>query len=321
MTESSAKTPVPDPATEQDPAAAREPGNRRPPQPAPAAPAISATAPAAGKGILNRLNPLKLFQRESPASLVRAGRELENNRHYAQATAAFTRALALDPNFAPAYEGLGDVLLKKGGRSNIEAAVGHLREAVKRDPFNDRAYAALGRAYDALGMRKEAALEKKKLVVARTLRADPNNPVANNNMGIMLLQQNLTTRGIEHLTRAMTADPRYDTAVRNLAIAFYKLANEAGDPATREQHLDKAKAYLAKALDIARSPLTLLAQARVHIMEERFEDALSVCAKVEEIDPAMKEVFALKKLVLMKLNRIDEANKAHETWRFLNAQE
>jgi tetratricopeptide (TPR) repeat protein len=170
-----------------------------------------------------------------------------------------------------------------------------------------------------LGKRKEAALEKKKLVVARTLRSDPANPIANNNMGIMLLQQGQTDAAIEHFNRSMTSDPRYDTAARNLAITHYKIATEAADAATRTQNLDKAKGFLGKALEIAESPLTLLAQARVFILEERFEDGLAACERVEQIDPAMKEVFGLKKAALLKLNRLDEANKAHETWRFLNA--
>jgi tetratricopeptide (TPR) repeat protein len=268
---------------------------------------------------LDKINPLKLFQRDSPSNLVKLGRELEYSRNFAQATVAFNRALSLDPNHTPAYEGLGQVLLKKGGRANLEAAIAQYREVVKRDPYNDRAYAALGRAYDALGRRKEAALEKKKLVVARTLKADANNPVANNNMGIMLLQQSQVAAAIEHFNRAMKSDPRYDTAVRNLGITHYKLATEAADPPIRAQNLDKAKGFLAKALEIAESPLTLLAQARVYILEDRFEDALAACERVEQIDPAVKEMFVLKKAALLKLNRLEEANKAHETWRFLNA--
>jgi len=283
-------------------------------------PSISVTPPAASsKGFLNRINPLKFFQRESPDNLVRNGRELEKNRNFAQATVAFNRALALDPDCAEAYEGLGDVLAKKGGRANVEAAVLQYQEASKRDPFDDRVYAALARVFDALGKRKEAALEKKKLVVARTLRADPSNPVANNNMGIMLLQLGWVPAAIEHFNRSMKSDPRYDTAVRNLAVTHYKIASEAKDEAARELNIEKAKGYITMALDIAESPLTLLAQARLMILEEHYEEALKACERVEGIDPGMKEVYGLKKAALLKLNRLEEANKAHETWRFLNS--
>jgi len=308
------------PAPEKEPKPAQQGSTEKPALLTQSLPVISSTpGPATGKGLFKKLNPLRLFQRDSPAAMVKTGRALENNRHFAQATLAFNRALALDPNHAPAYEGLGDVLLKKGGRANLEAAVLQYQEAVKRDPFNDRAYAALGRAYDALGKRKEAALEKKKLVVARTLRADPANPIANNNMGIMLLQQNQTAVAIDYFIRSTEADPRYDTAVRNLAVTHYKLAGEATEPALRAQYLEKAKAYITKALTLAESPLTLLTQARLFLLEQRFEEALAVCGRVEQIDPAMKEMFGLKKAALLKLNRLEEANKAHETWRFLNA--
>ena len=318
MTETPAKQAQPKPEQDLDPAS-----NTTPEKPAPLAqprPVISATpGPVSGKGLFQKFNPLKLFRREAPSSLVSAGRQLEDNRHFAQATVAFNRALALDPDHAPAYEGLGDVLLKKGGRANVEAAVLQYQEAVKRNPFNDRTYAALGRAYDSLGKRKEAALEKKKLVVARTLRADPANPIANNNMGIMLLQQNWIVAAIDYFTRSTKADPRYDTAVRNLAVTHYKLASDTMEPATRAQNLEKAKNYITKALAIAESPLTLLTQARILLLEERFEEALAVCERVEQIDPAMKEMFGLKKAALLKLNRLEEANKAHETWHFLNS--
>jgi tetratricopeptide (TPR) repeat protein len=318
MTESRAKQAEPKP--EKDLLVARPTAAERPAPLAPPVPVISVTpSPHRGKGLLGKLNPLKLFQRESPSSLVNAARQLASNRNFAQATVAFNRALALDPNHVPAYEGLGEVLLKKGGRANVEAAVLQYQEIVKRDPFNDRAYAALGRAFDALGKRKEAALEKKKLVVARTLRADPNNPIANNNMGIMLLQVNQIDAAIEYFARSAQANPRYDTAVRNLAVVHYKLASETTEPALRAQSLEKANDYITKALEIAESPLTLLAQARVFLLEERSEEALAVCDRVEQIDPAMKEMFGLKKAALLKLNRLDEANKAHETWRFLNA--
>jgi tetratricopeptide (TPR) repeat protein len=292
------------------------------PTPAQAPDAGSAPAPAPeGRQLLKKINPLNLFKRETPANLVRTGRELEANRNLAQATVAFNRALVLDPNYAPAYVGLGDILLKKGGRANIEAALAHYREAIKRNPFSETVYAAMGRANDMLGRRKEAALEKKKMVVVRTLQAEPGNPVANNNMGILFLQQGNVQAAVDYFTRAVQSDPRYETSLRNLAITYYKLAADATDPAVRETHLDKAKGFVSRALGIALAPLTLLAQARILTLEERFEEALGVCEQVEAIDPTMKEVFGLKKVALMKLNRLEEANKAYETYRFLNAHE
>jgi tetratricopeptide (TPR) repeat protein len=295
------------------------------PSPAPTPPPRTAEelieAPSEGGGLLNKINPLRIFKKDSPASLVRAGRELEGNRSLAQATIMYNKALALDPNYAAAYEGLGNVLVKKGGRSNVEAAIQQYQQAINRNPFNDTAYKATARAYDMLGKRKEAALEKKKMVVVRTLQADPGNPAANNNMGILFMQQGHTNSAVDYFGRAIKTDPRYETALRNLGVIFYKLTSESDDDAKKTAYLERAREYVRRALEVSQSPLTLLAHVRILILEEQYEEALAACEKVEKIDAAMKEAFGLKKVVLMKLNRLEEANKAYETYRFLNSHE
>ena len=72
-------------------------------------------------------------------------------------------------------------------------------------------------------------------------------------------------------------------------------------------------------MEVAESTPTLLMQTRILIVEEQYENALAVCEKIEALDAANKEVFGLKKVILMKLNRLDEANKAYETYQFLTA--
>lgn len=296
-----------------------EPARRPPPAPPVVQPFDEVGAPS--RGLLKKINPLNFFKKETPGNFVRAAKELEGVRNFAQATIFYNRALALDPNYAPAYEGLGDVLVKKGGRANVEQALLQYQQAINRNPFNERAYKATAIAFDMLGKRKEAALEKKKMVVVRTLQADPGNPAANNNMGILFMQQGHIKPAVDYFNRAVKTDPRYETALRNLAVIFYKLASDVEDPEKRALHLDQAKDYVRRALEVAESPLTLLAQARILILEERFEEALETCGKVEKIDPAMKDIFGLKKIALMKLNRLEEANKAYETYRFLSAHE
>ena len=177
------------------------------------------------------------------------------------------------------------------------------------------------RVYDLLGMRKEAALEKKKLVVVKTLERDPENPDANNNMGILYLQQNQVPEALDYFNRAIEADSRYDTAMRNMAITYYRLARDESDSAKQEAYLEKARPMIAKALEAAENPLSMVTHARILIMEDNYQEALDTCEKAESIDPALKEVFELKQACLLKLNRLQEATAAYETYRFLNAHE
>ncbi len=273
------------------------------------------------KGFFAKLNPLTLFTKDTPKSMVKRGRVLMENRNFAQATIAFKRALELDSEFTPAYEAIGDVLMKKGGRSNVTAAIEQFREAVVRNPLSEKAYANMAKAFDMLGKRKEAALEKKKLVVVKTLDRDPENPIANNNMGILFLQQKQVDTALEYFGRAVKSNPTYDTGFRNMALTYYRLATEAEDPAKCESYLEKAKPNIVKALEVAESPLSLMAHARILIMEENYEDALVSCERAEKIDPALKDVFGVKKNILLKLNRLEEANTAFETYRYLNNNE
>lgn len=306
----------------EDPAKPAESAPEAAPAPSPRPQPVEGGGGSGGRGWVQRLNPINLFKRETPQRLVRQAAELLENRNYAQATVTLKRALELDTQFVPAFEGLGDVLMKKGGRANVEAALEQYGEAIRRDPLQEKIYGARARAYDMLGKRKEAALEKKKMVVVKTLQAEPGNPVANNNMGILFLQQNLVAQAVDYFQRAVSSDAKYDVALRNLAVTYYKLASEAEeDGAQRAEHLDKAKSFISRALEIAETPQSLLALARMHMVEEQWEDALSTCERVEQIDATLKDVFGLKKTVLMKLNRLEEAKKAYETFRFLASHE
>ena len=313
---------TPKPAPSPDEASQKEtpppPEQKKAPPPATDEKEVVAVVPKKG-GLLGKINPIKLFKRDTPAALVKTGRALVEHKNFAQASVNFNKALALEPDFVPAFQALGDALMKKGGRSNVKSALLQYQEAIKRDPLQEAPYAASARAYDMLAQRKEAALEKKKLVVVKTLDSDSNNPAANNNMGILFLQQGLVPQALGHFQRAIKTDRRYDVALRNLAAVYYKLTTETQDPGLKHEYTEKAKEYIARAMEVAEIPATLLVLARIQVMEEQYDKALVVCEKIEALDATNKDVFGLKKVILMKLNRLDEANKAYETYRFLTA--
>ena len=284
-------------------------------EPAPAPPPVEIVVEKTS--FLKKINPLNLFKKETPAAFVREGEALLDNQNTAQATMAFQRALAIDPNHVPAYQGLGNVFLKKGGRSNLSTALEHFQEAAKRNPFDVYLFAVKAKIFEKLGKMKEATLERKKMMIVKTLESDPKNPIANNNMGILLSQQNQVQSAIDYFKKAITSNPKYDVAFRNLAATNLKMAGEEQDEEKKQETLSRAKSFINKALEIAPTVLSLIMQAKIYMMEGRHEEALAACEKAEKMEGANKEVFGMKRLALEKLNRIQEAQQAYEIYKTL----
>jgi len=68
----------------------------------------------------------------------------------------YSRALALDPNDVDAHIGVGKVLMASG---ETEGALGHLLEAIQRDPLNEVAHFRLSAVYRQLGRTSDASRE------------------------------------------------------------------------------------------------------------------------------------------------------------------
>ncbi len=270
---------------------------------------------------MQRLNPLRLFRRNNPEAMVREGRDLLENGSYAQATVAFQQALKLDAHNVAALRGLGKVFYKKGGRTNLDAALKHYQEAIRLAPMDHDLYAITAKIYDALGKRKEATLERKKFVIVRALEGDPSNPIANNNMGILFLQQGNTDAALDYFKRAIQADKTYDVAYRNLAAAYYQMAKEARDEEARADLNSRAREQIEKALSITRAVPSLMAYARILLRDGELEPVVSICGEIDAMDPANKDVYYLKKLALEGLGRFEEAQDAENSYRMFRQAE
>jgi len=280
------------------------------------APDLSLTLPGPARpGVLQKLNPLNLFKQETPRRWVKEGQRLMEYKNYAQATIAFNRALGLDKDCADAHAGLGAVLSRKGGRSNLEAALKHYEEAIRSDPFNDQNFSISARIYEKLGLRKEATLQRKKMVIVKTLATDPTNPIANNNMGILMLQQKQVAQALAYFQKSIQYNPRYDVAFRNFASTYYQLAAAEGDEGKRRDHLEQAEAQILRALEVSESVPSLLVHCKILLLQKRYEDALARCERAEALEEANKNIYGLKKVVLERLNRMGEAQVAFDKFQ------
>jgi tetratricopeptide (TPR) repeat protein len=321
--------PAPEPVSKAAPAKAAARAAAAGPGAAAAAPEPEASVesdpidiggPEPQRSLLARLNPLRLFRKNSVENHIAEGKELLAHGSLAQATVAFQKALELDGDCVAAYRGLGKVFYKKGGNSNRETALKHYQEAIKRNAMEHDLYAITAKIYDAMGKRKEATLERKKFVIVRALEADSKNPVANNNMGILFLQQGRMTEALDYFNRAVTADRTYDVAYRNLAAAYFQLAKQTQDAEKKADCNSKARESIEKALAIAPAVPTLMAQARILMMDGSLDEVLSILERVDQMDPASAEVYYMKKLALEGLGRFEEAKSAHESYLVFKRQ-
>lgn len=99
------------------------------------------------------------------------------------ARTAFEKALALKPDFAEAYNGLGwayldtwgmsSALLMRAAKPDLEEAIRNFRLAIKFNPDYSDSYIGLGYAYGQMGLNAEALAS-----IRRALEFDPHNAEA-----------------------------------------------------------------------------------------------------------------------------------------------
>lgn len=272
------------------------------------------------EGFFARLNPFRMMRRRSVRGQLEDAKDLLDHGSLAQATVTFHKVLKLDPNCVPAYRGLGKVFFKKGGRSNLETSLKYYSEAIRHAPMESDLYAITAKIYDTLGKRKEATLERKKFVIVRALDADARNPIANNNMGILFLQQGRMAEALDYFNRAVQADRNYDVAYRNLAAAYYQMAKRADGPDKKAEYNRKARDSIKRALDIAPTVPTLMAQARILLADGSLEQVLDILRRVDEMDPANPDVHLMMKMAYEGLGRFDEARTAMASYAAFKQQ-
>ena len=171
-------------------------------------------------------------------------------REYDQAVDAYRRAIALDPNLAIAYHGLGRVFVNMGRAAD---ALAPMTTAVRLDPNNSFAHLNLGITLENLRRFDEALAEineAKRLAPndARTrnelgnllnnflgrtddalaayseaARLDPDEPATQHNLGLTLMRLNRVAESVAPLREALRLEPRYRNARYLLSDAYSQL--------------------------------------------------------------------------------------------------
>ncbi len=167
-----------------------------------------------------------------------------------EAIELYERALAVCPSYADAYEALG-VIFGRHGR--YEEAIELMRRLLEVDPMSVMAHTNLSLYYNQLGriedaeseaaeaMRAKIRCEQDEKELAETaqnqtasavadrerraemfrqvLELDPDDPLGNFGLGELLVEEGSFEEAVNHLERALVADPRYSAALLALGRA------------------------------------------------------------------------------------------------------
>ncbi len=150
--------------------------------------------------------------RVAPSSLAftKLGFEKSQTGKFAEASTLLHRALRLDPDYAAAHEGLGNISLAKG---NLSDAIDHFSTTIRLSPDHAEAHYNLGIALSQNGQVPLAITHYK-----YALKVDPDNPQIHANLGTAYAMLQERSLAAQHLTNALRLSP-------NLAEAHFTLAS------------------------------------------------------------------------------------------------
>jgi tetratricopeptide (TPR) repeat protein len=129
-----------------------------------------------------------------------------------EATDHYQRAIALQPDYAPAYNNLATALRAKG---RLDAAIATYQRALTLRPEYGEAHYNLANALTDAGRPQEAAAHFR--IALQTMRGSAD---VHNNLGIALMGEGKTTEAIAEFRTAVALDPESATSHRNLADAL-----------------------------------------------------------------------------------------------------
>jgi protein O-GlcNAc transferase len=239
------------------------------------------------------------------ADYMKAGLEQRAQNRLDEATSAFRRAVALEPESAETHYQLGYTLSIKG---DLDEAAKHAHRAIELDPEHAEAHNNLG--YIAL---RQGKLEEASTHYRTAVGLKPDYVKAHYNLGLALSLSGRPEEAIPSYRRAIVLDPTFGEAYHNLAMilvqlnrieeavaCFHKLLAVHPDSVPALQNLGNALAMLGKIQDAAdcyRKALTLRPdKAELHrnlgdvlARDQRFDEAVASYGRALSIRPDYAE--------------------------------
>ena len=140
---------------------------------------------------------------------------------YRLARDAVGKALAIDPEFAPAHAELGQIAMIYDG--DLAAAARHFERALALEPTNTDIIRGAAGLLASLG-RLDTAIALDEYVVAR----DPVNPTGHANLGVYYLYAGRLDAAIESFRTALNLSPDYGGAQQSIGVTLLLKGDPAG---------------------------------------------------------------------------------------------
>ena len=249
------------------------------------------------------------------------GYKLAEQENYDNAILAFKSAIQQDDKNKAAYIGLASVYRQMGGVSNSKACIEEYNKALEIDPAMIDIYNELIQVYKRLGDNKNAVLEHKKQFVAKTLKTNAEDPIANNNMGVIQLKQKKLDSAISFFQKALKKRPGFTMARANLAKALFQKGIISDKEEDKKELLKNSARRVEEVLSKQKTAEYILLKAKIYFHYGQMKKAMQFCDQAYGMDPSMKEILATKRVIEEKLGNIVNASQAYEDYQSLNKAE
>jgi len=224
---------------------------------------------------------------------------------FGKAKSYFEQAMLRDPNFAPAYAGLADVLVMSVDYG-VSPSVGAFAEAESQAEHAISLDDNLAQAHAILGfikVRNQKAWEQSEAELRRAIAIDPNLAEAHHWLAYLLLFRGRLDDALAELTEARTLEPM--SAITNA---------DEGHFLYIARHYAEARARLARAIELApelgRPHGTL---ALIELETGHPEEAKREAHTALELDPISARTMGEAGFVLASTGEVTEANRLFDT--------
>jgi len=218
------------------------------------------------------------------------GAALQSAGQVNQAIAQYRRAVAIRPDYAPAYNNLG-VALRAGGE--LEEAVASYERALALRPDYREAQYNLANALLEDGRPDDAVA-----YFRRALQSAPASAEVQNNLGIALAATGRFDEAIAAFREAMRLDPASSLARRNLGDAHYNRGSELledGRPAAAVEEFRAALPLVPDSADLHNNlGIALASQGSIAEAVDHLEEALRLQPDFADARQNLARVRALQ---------------------------
>jgi len=249
---------------------------------------------------------------ESPEIYLQAGDRYQASGNIPLALNNYQRALAINPDFAPAHERFGSIYQQQG---NLMEAIASYSKAIANDPQLLDAQIGLGNAYQQKGWIELAIIHFQK-----ALELAPDRFIAEYHckLGDSLKERARIPEAIASYERAIATNPNDINGYRAIAQIYL----ERNDPESANQLFERINAYnseLLESMDYNALGVVWLQKRKPNVLapstideSESLEQAIACFEKAIQINPAYAKAHCNLGNAFIRKDQIKDAIIAYK---------